>query len=646
MSASRYSQDDQESTHARVAPFATPGRVPVSARLFPGALMRKARDSNGVAEGADEAVAQASSASGSPLPGDVRERFESSLGADLSAVRVHTGADSVAAASAVGAKAYAVGNDIHFNEGNYAPADPFGLHLLAHEVAHTQQQAGGTATPQYKLEVSSAGDAAEVEADRAADAMVSGAAAIVGGSSGLHRWSIAGAEKSLDKGLDTASRAVIAGKMQTAAGTAQANQATINSISDACTAQAQQATRILTKNANNYNTAYGTAQAVMGKADKNAARQKAIKEAVQDAIIGAAFTALLGPGGPLLAGMCAELEESAAATKGMISKLALKGMGKAIDKGSEAGIEALKKGATSDHPPEESPSDSMKGATSAPAEKFSQALNKVNDIMGSIPRMGAQSTAATSVMGAAMELASDAHDDSFTVADLTEKSDTVSTAAAKTTADAGKAGRAKTTVNQLTGPATSLGEHSVAEIEGKLWKQWMASLTGEDSKHMLKDKDIHAHLKAMGLVGDNEDPDESVATAQKEFLKAHGVTPPSEDPDVIQSLYRREMKRDEVMKRMVGKTGPVIEGHRVQMDGIVWRFDANAQVGDVLRCLGAVSIHADSVTIVEWSDQDFSLGCIPTGEHAGNNVPIGAPGSWTPPADYGRANPHPTQQDD
>lgn len=154
-----------------------PGRVPASARI-----MRSARDERGVADGAEAAVAQASSSSGAPLPSEIRTKFESSLGADLSSVRVHTGASSADAASAVGARAYTVGNDIHFADGEYAPADPFGIHLLAHEVAHTQQQAGGTPTRQHKLEVSSPGDAAEHEADRAADAMIAGLSFAVAGS--------------------------------------------------------------------------------------------------------------------------------------------------------------------------------------------------------------------------------------------------------------------------------------------------------------------------------------------------------------------------------------------------------------------------------------------------------------------------------
>ncbi len=138
-----------------------------------GIILRKARDANGVEDGAGDAVARAASSSGSPLPENLMRKFEGSLGADLSSVRVHTGGESEAAASAVGAKAYTLGQEIHFGAGHFDPSSTSGEHLLAHEVAHTVQQAGGVARMQLKPAVSSPGDSHEVEADRAADAMVS-----------------------------------------------------------------------------------------------------------------------------------------------------------------------------------------------------------------------------------------------------------------------------------------------------------------------------------------------------------------------------------------------------------------------------------------------------------------------------------------
>ncbi|HEV7558008.1 MAG TPA: DUF4157 domain-containing protein, partial [Kofleriaceae bacterium] len=177
--------DDSSAGHVpgrgtRSGQMSAPERPIVSALI-----QREARDANGVGPDADVAVQRASQLSGAALPDALRTRFEGSLGTDLSSVRVHTSETSASAASAVGAKAYTLGNDIHFGAGHYDPSSVGGQHLLAHEVAHTVQQRGGSAFRQNKLEVSSPGDVFEVEADRAADAMVAGQSASVGVSAGL-----------------------------------------------------------------------------------------------------------------------------------------------------------------------------------------------------------------------------------------------------------------------------------------------------------------------------------------------------------------------------------------------------------------------------------------------------------------------------
>ncbi|MBA3503673.1 MAG: DUF4157 domain-containing protein [Myxococcota bacterium] len=128
---------------------------------------------------ADAAVDRASASSGQGLPEDLRSRFEGSLNADLSSVRVHTGPESQAAASAVSARAFAVGDDIHFADGQYDPQSGAGQQLIAHEVAHTVQQRGASPVRQHKLAISAPGDAFETEADRAAEAMVAGIATSV-----------------------------------------------------------------------------------------------------------------------------------------------------------------------------------------------------------------------------------------------------------------------------------------------------------------------------------------------------------------------------------------------------------------------------------------------------------------------------------
>jgi hypothetical protein len=120
---------------------------------------------------------------GQPLPDKTREKFERSTGADLSGVRVHGGSDSAAEARALSARAFTVGQDIHVGEGELSGPD--GESLLAHEVAHTVQQArSGAGAAQLKSKVSQPGEPLETEADAAAEAMVSGSPAQISSGGG------------------------------------------------------------------------------------------------------------------------------------------------------------------------------------------------------------------------------------------------------------------------------------------------------------------------------------------------------------------------------------------------------------------------------------------------------------------------------
>jgi hypothetical protein len=60
---------------------------------------------------------------------------------DLSGVRVHTSQRASDSARALGTLAYAVGHDIVFASGQYAPATSRGMHVLMHELVHVAQHA-------------------------------------------------------------------------------------------------------------------------------------------------------------------------------------------------------------------------------------------------------------------------------------------------------------------------------------------------------------------------------------------------------------------------------------------------------------------------------------------------------------------------
>jgi hypothetical protein len=105
--------------------------------------------------------------------------MEGKLGADLSGVKVHTGGESAKAASNFGARAFTVGSDVHFNEGQFAPGTKEGDRLLAHELTHVVQgqKSGVQRKPdddkqdeaEGSPEVSQPHEPAEQEADAVAD---------------------------------------------------------------------------------------------------------------------------------------------------------------------------------------------------------------------------------------------------------------------------------------------------------------------------------------------------------------------------------------------------------------------------------------------------------------------------------------------
>jgi hypothetical protein len=117
------------------------------------------------------------SGQGAALPAPIRERFETGLGADLAAVRVHTGAEADRLARAVDAVAFTTGSDIFFRAGAFAPGTEAGLRLLAHEATHTVQQAAGPVTGipvGGGVAISDPHDGFERAAERTADRLARG----------------------------------------------------------------------------------------------------------------------------------------------------------------------------------------------------------------------------------------------------------------------------------------------------------------------------------------------------------------------------------------------------------------------------------------------------------------------------------------
>jgi hypothetical protein len=140
-------------------------------------------EAGGEAQAVPAVVGDVLRSGGKPLDQGLRAYFEPRFGQELTDVRVHTGAQADASASAVDATAYTVGRDIVFREGAFAPETGEGRRLLAHELTHVVQQTGradrGASGAVAASRIGAPHDATEAEADRVADAVVSGSTAAV-----------------------------------------------------------------------------------------------------------------------------------------------------------------------------------------------------------------------------------------------------------------------------------------------------------------------------------------------------------------------------------------------------------------------------------------------------------------------------------
>lgn len=110
-----------------------------------------------------------------PVPSTLRARLEAATGASLAGVEIHTGPEAHAKAAAHGARALTIGQNIYFGEGEVLDGDA-GEKLIAHEVAHTVQNAKAAGAPGAGANTTTPEDAGEKEASRFADDIVGGRA--------------------------------------------------------------------------------------------------------------------------------------------------------------------------------------------------------------------------------------------------------------------------------------------------------------------------------------------------------------------------------------------------------------------------------------------------------------------------------------
>ncbi len=94
-----------------------------------------------------EAIETGLRSPGQLLDSETRHFMESRFGHDFSGVRIHSGGAAEQSTKKMKASAFALGEDIVFGAGRFAPGTREGQRLLAHELTHVVQQSASKETP-------------------------------------------------------------------------------------------------------------------------------------------------------------------------------------------------------------------------------------------------------------------------------------------------------------------------------------------------------------------------------------------------------------------------------------------------------------------------------------------------------------------
>lgn len=116
-------------------------RKPISASITPFIQTKTESNTPTVSDSLSQSIRH-SQGSGGSMDSSTHTFMSDRFGTDFSDVKIHTDSPSVQMNRELSAKAFTVGKDVYFNEGQYQPGSSSGKNLLAHELTHVVQQGG------------------------------------------------------------------------------------------------------------------------------------------------------------------------------------------------------------------------------------------------------------------------------------------------------------------------------------------------------------------------------------------------------------------------------------------------------------------------------------------------------------------------
>jgi hypothetical protein len=110
-----------------------------------GVQRKSHSDSKSKMTSGTESYIQSLGGGGRPLSQTEAQYYEPRFGQSFHDVRIHTGAAADSAARSINARAFTLGKNIAFADGEYDSSSDSGRKLMAHELTHTLQQSAGVA---------------------------------------------------------------------------------------------------------------------------------------------------------------------------------------------------------------------------------------------------------------------------------------------------------------------------------------------------------------------------------------------------------------------------------------------------------------------------------------------------------------------
>ncbi len=177
------------------APEAAPTEIPGTASEGGAETPPSTTDSidfksrgNSAKESVDPKSVQSQLDTGHSLDSNTKSKMETAFGQDFSDVKIHTDSKASQLSDDLNARAFTIGKDVAFGSGEYQPGTLIGDALIAHELAHTVQQGGGSSSSAPMQKGESQSGVLEEDADTSAvGAMVSLWGGIKGGLANIAR---------------------------------------------------------------------------------------------------------------------------------------------------------------------------------------------------------------------------------------------------------------------------------------------------------------------------------------------------------------------------------------------------------------------------------------------------------------------------